>query len=104
MSFVFFGIGMKETRVFYDSKEWKACRETFRKSRKGLCEECLKNGIVTAGDMVHHKIHLSPDNMRNPDIALNFDNLELLCRTHHQEKHGSSKRYKVDELGRVIIH
>ena len=95
---------MKETKAFYDSLAWKNCRESYRKSKQGLCEECLKKGIVTAGDMVHHKIHISPENMNNPDITLNFDNLELLCRTHHSERHGSSKRYKVDELGRVTIN
>ena len=88
---------------FYNSKAWKDCRAAYFKSKAGLCEKCLEQGRYTAGEIVHHKVHLSPENINNPSISLNWENLELLCREHHAAAHGREKRYKVDEFGRVTI-
>lgn len=88
---------------FYKGKAWQKCRVSFISSRGGLCEKCLSEGVAEAGVIVHHKIELTPANINRPDIALNFDNLELLCRRHHAEAHGArQRRYHLDELGRVI--
>ena len=88
---------------FYKSKTWQRTREAYLRSVGGLCEECLKRGIYTPGVIVHHKIHLTPESIQHPEIALNFDNLKLLCRYHHAAAHGIQKRYEVDELGRVTF-
>lgn len=70
----------------------------------GLCERCLKKGLIVPGEIVHHKIHITPDNVNDPAVTLNPDNLELLCRDCHAEEHTDRrKRYKLDDLGRVII-
>ena len=50
---------------------------------------------------MHHKIPLTPENVTDPDITLNWDNLMLLCRDCHAAVHKPQKRYTVDELGRV---
>lgn len=76
-------------KKFYNSKEWKKCRELYKQSVNGLCERCLKKGKYVLGDEVHHKIHLSPNNINNPDITLSFDNLELLCSSCHSKEHMS---------------
>lgn len=96
---------MKEyAERFYSSKAWKECRKAYRKKVGGLCERCLKEGRISAGVIVHHKIYVTPDNIGRPDIILNPDNLELLCRDCHAKEHeGRQRRYKVDELGRVIV-
>lgn len=87
---------------FYNTTAWKRCREGYKRYRGGLCERCLKDGIITAGVIVHHKIYLTPELVNNPSVSLNYDNLELLCWHHHEEEHkGKTKRYKVDELGHV---
>ena len=87
---------------FYKSKAWQACRLAYAKQVGGLCECCLKNGIYTPGVIVHHKVHINPENIEVPEITMNFDNLELLCRDCHAAQHGKKqKRYKVDDLGRV---
>lgn len=52
--------------------------------------------------IVHHKIHITPENITDPSITLDFNNMELLCRDCHALAHTRGKRYKVDELGRVI--
>lgn len=89
-------------RTFYSSKAWKDCRRAYRKSVRGLCERCKAKGIVKAGEIVHHKIYLTPENIQDPTIALNWDNLELVCRDCHAEEHiAKEKRYTVDEYGRV---
>lgn len=95
---------MKEyATAFYSSKAWKETRRAYRKSVGGLCEICLKKGIYRPGEIVHHKIHLTPENITDPAVALNWNNLQLVCRDCHAELHGDTRRYKVDELGRVIF-
>lgn len=71
-------------RPFYNSKAWKECREAYKQSVFGLCERC---GMP--GDEVHHKIYLSPENINDPNITLNWDNLELLCASCHSKEHMS---------------
>ena len=86
----------------YKSKAWQRCRNAYSKSVGGLCERCLAKGQYTPGEIVHHKCHINPDNISDPNITLSFDNLELLCRKCHGEEHGKTvKRFEVDELGRV---
>lgn len=87
---------------FYKSKAWQDCRKSFIAKRLGLCEVCLSRGIYKPGEIVHHKIVLSPQNINNPEVTLNHDNLMLVCRDCHATQHKPKKRYKVDELGRVI--
>lgn len=74
-------------RKFYSSKAWQSCRNEYVKKARGLCENCLRRGIYRPGEIVHHKIELDPININIPEIALNFDNLELLCRDCHAEVH-----------------
>ena len=93
---------MKSTNWFYNTKAWQDCREAYTKSVGGLCERCLKQGLITPAEVVHHKIYLTPDNAHDPNITLNWNNLECLCRFHHEQEHTTrKKRFKVDGLGRV---
>ena len=90
-------------KAFYRSKAWEICRAGYISYRRGLCEDCLANGIYTPGDTVHHIIELTPDNINDPEISLSWDNLRLVCRDCHAKEHKRDiKRYKIDELGRVI--
>ena len=77
-----------------------------------MCERCTKElaeGRITLKDVepgiiVHHKKHITPENINNPRVTLSFDNLELLCARHHNEEHKSKyeKRYRFDEYGNII--
>lgn len=95
---------MKEyAREFYSSGAWKNTREAYAKYRHNLCEICLSKGIYTPGEIVHHKVHLTPLNINDPTVTLNWDNLQLVCRDCHARIHDRKKRrYKIDEYGRVI--
>lgn len=87
---------------FYKSPAWKNTRKAYAKSVGGLCEKCLARGIYKAGEAVHHKIHLTPQNISDPAVSLSWDNLILLCRDCHGEEHKKiQRRYTVDDAGRV---
>lgn len=89
---------------FYKSKAWQKCRDGYIRSKGGLCEKCLSEGRISAGIIVHHKVPITEKNILNNEITLNWDNLQLLCRFHHEEVHGKyKKRYRIDEYGRVVI-
>jgi len=96
---------------FYNSPAWKSTRVSYMKKAGGLCERCLKKGLYTPAEIVHHKIWLNEENIHDPKIALSFDNLEALCRPCHEEEHSEAnrkakqkheKRYTVDAEGHVI--
>lgn len=100
------GHTMKEyAKGFYKSKAWKECRAAYAKSVGGLCEICLERGLYRPGEIVHHKRHISPDNITDPRVILDWDNLQLVCRDCHAAIHAGKEgaRYRVDELGRVMI-
>ena len=88
--------------AFYGSDAWKQCRIAYKKSVGGLCEICRRNGLIKAGEIVHHKVHLNPVNINDPNVTLNWNNLELVCRDCHAAEHGNKKRYKVDADGKVV--
>lgn len=96
------------SRAFYNGRKWKGCKSAFISDRisidGGLCECCH----TEVGYIVHHKIALTPANINNPDISLNFDNLMYVCKNCHDqfEGHGVGKRVKptcvFDEEGQPV--
>lgn len=94
---------------FYVSWIWRKCRKAFAESKGNICERCLKRGIIEPGSKdrpleVHHKIPLTADNVQDPKISLNWENLELLCKAcHDEERERKTKRWRVDEDGSVIL-
>lgn len=95
---------MKATDWFYKTTAWQQCRDAYASSVGGLCEKCYAKGKIVPGEIVHHKIHLTPETAHDPNIALNWDNLVLLCRDCHGNEHRiHKKRFKVDAIGRIEI-
>lgn len=72
-------------KQFYKTKAWQKCRNAFFSSKFGICELCGK-----PGKEVHHKKHITPANISDPDITLNWDNLQLLCSSCHCAIHDKS--------------
>lgn len=88
---------------FYGTPAWRNCSKAYKKSVGGLCEKCKAKGLIVPGEIVHHKIELTAENIDDPSITLSWSNLELVCRSCHSEVHGFTKRrYVVDEMGRVM--
>ncbi|WP_297634747.1 HNH endonuclease signature motif containing protein [uncultured Clostridium sp.] len=69
-------------KKFYNSKKWKECREEIFNKYFGLCAECGK-----PGEEVHHIEFITPLNIDNPEIVLGHNNLILLCKDCHFDKH-----------------
>jgi 5-methylcytosine-specific restriction endonuclease McrA len=87
---------------FYTSRQWRACRASVLKERGGLCELCLAKGLIEPAVHVHHKEPLTPENLKNPEIATNKANLLCLCEACHAEQH-RRKRWRCDPMGHVNL-
>lgn len=88
--------------TFYASHEWRRCRQAYLRSVGGLCERCAKKGLIVAADHVHHKVKLTPENISDPNVTYNWDNLEALCTECHREEH-CRKRWFCGADGSVRI-
>jgi 5-methylcytosine-specific restriction endonuclease McrA len=82
-------IAKEYAKSFYASKAWLQCRQGYIKSVNGLCERCLKRKKYKKGLIVHHKIYITPENINDANITLNWDNLEYLCHECHNAEHFS---------------
>lgn len=87
---------------FYVSNEWRKCREDFLRAFP-LCQRCEKKGKAEPARQVHHKIRLTPENIRDPNVALNWANLEALCEDCHREEHKPAARWRCDAMGHVDL-
>ena len=72
-------------KKFYKSTAWIKCRNAYFNSKFGICELCGK-----PGEEVHHKKILTAENINDADVTLNWDNLQLLCRSCHNAIHEKS--------------
>ncbi|MEC2868909.1 HNH endonuclease [Bacillus bombysepticus] len=73
-------------KSFYNSATWRKCKDGFMQSKHYLCERCGDIAVIC-----HHKRYITPQNINNPNITLNWDNLEALCQTCHNQEHHSSE-------------
>lgn len=78
----------KFAESFYKSERWQKCRNAYFKYKNGICERCGE-----AGKIVHHKVHLTAENIYNPRISLSFKNLELLCQKCHNAEHSDDMKF-----------
>ena len=100
----------EQRAAFYVSGAWIACSRSYRKAHP-LCERCLKKGEISPAEEAHHRIKLTPQNINNPDITLNWDNMESLCSKCHKEEHNkqrseqkkSGQRWRINADGDVVF-
>lgn len=85
---------------FYKSKAWQNVRDYVYKRDAMLCQDCLHRGLYTPAVEVHHITPLTPDNINDPAVSLNPDNLVSLCKMCHTYRH-TGKRWRVDQNGKV---
>ena len=73
------------SKAFYKSRTWQRVRQFIWKRDNGLCQDCLKKGLITPGKE---------------------DNLITLCKSCHEARHNASarsRRYSVKADGSVEI-
>lgn len=75
-------------KSLYNSKGWIDLRINLIIDRGPVCEKCKKIIADTSKLIGHHKIKLTADNVINPLIALNPQNIELLCLDCHNAEPG----------------
>ena len=78
---------------FYESKEWVKLAKYIRVKYYYVCQSCGKRGVY-----VHHIIWLTDENVSDPDIAYNEDNLTLLCLDCHNEIHHPTSSIRKDVM------
>lgn len=97
-------------KPLYDSPAWQKCRALYIANRikidGGLCEECHSR----AGYIVHHRIMINESNVKDPNVTLNHDNLEYVCKychdrmeNHFVKTNNRAIRYCFDEKGQPYI-
>ena len=92
-------------KAFYNGKPWKLSRNCYIAKRimidGGLCEICHE----IPGYIVDHITELTPENIDNPEIALNEENYQYLCKKCHDKKHGyfcgNERGYFFDDDGQL---
>ena len=100
---------LAESTGFYNSMAWKNTRRNYTQAVGGLCERCMKRGIIASADLVHHRVPLTEVTVSDLNLSLNWDNLQALCRKCHGEVHAEldrerkGRRYTIDESGRVEL-
>lgn len=72
---------------FYRTEEWAALTEKLKQQSHGVCAQCQKTIADWSLLIVHHKIHLTLENMKDPNISLNEKNLEVICLDCHNKEH-----------------
>lgn len=70
----------------------------------GMCERCFARGEYVSAKVVHHIVHVSPENVDDPHVTLSFDNFMRLCQDCHAAVHSSvpESRVTFDEFGNVV--
>lgn len=85
-----------EKQKFYNSREWIEMRSFIFQRDKAICKNC--SSLIIGRYAVHHIIHITMENIHDPSITLNPDNLELLCAECHNKHH----KKKIKKLERGI--
>lgn len=88
-------------KPFYNSRPWKLVRKSYFDSKFGVCELCHERGKI-----VHHIIELTPFNINDNEIALGYDNLQLLCQDCHNKIHDNAlvtvRGVRFDDKGNLV--
>lgn len=85
-------------RRFYKGKPWQCCRDGYIQERiridGGMCEVCREK----LGYIVHHKILLTPLNINDPEISLNWEHLSFECKDCHDQHEGHGVNHAVSAV------
>lgn len=82
----------KERMQIYNTARWRELRRV-KFMNDPLCEMCLKQGVTTPADDVHHiQSFMSVDDLtKRKEIAFDYGNLMSLCDKCHQKMHNGQR-------------
>ena len=94
----------QQAKKFYDSIVWKDLRMMKMDMENHCCEHC-----GDAAYIVHHKEWIDIDNITDPSVTLNIDNLEALCLSCHntvtfRTNQSTQNGLTFDMYGNLIQH
>lgn len=70
--------GSRQSRGY--DRDWELLRARYLRHVKGRCEECRRRGYLDLAIDVDHIIPIQDE----PDLRLEWSNLQALCREHHK--------------------
>lgn len=79
----------------YNSQAWKDLRRAVIAARGSRCQLCGRLVTDDSQLVVHHVKELTPENIGDPNVAMNPDNLQVICRNCHDIIH---RRYKAEGI------
>ena len=74
-------------KQFYASKAWIDLAMICKVQAAGICGRCGLAVVEPKLLIAHHKTALTPDNINEPQIALNPELIEVLCLDCHNKEH-----------------
>lgn len=74
-------------QAFYNGKIWRQCQKAFMQSKFYICERCGDTAKIA-----HHRQYINPENINDPNITLNWGNLEPLCVECHEQQHIKTRK------------
>ena len=77
---------MDYAKKFYRSKNWRKLRDLYMANQNYICERC-----GNLAHIVHHTVYITPQNINDPAVTLQWDNLEALCIDCHNSEHMGSE-------------
>ena len=81
-------VSSKEMRsIFYSSSEWRAKRLEILEREHFECRFCKEDGRVTTLDHSILEVDHIEELKDRPDLALDSDNLRVLCKDCHNKRH-----------------
>lgn len=103
-------------RALYKSKKWEKlrayCMERPVQMDDGrvcpplMCERCFDRvGALVPAEIAHHKRFVTPENVNDPEVTLNADNIMRVCRDCHARIHYPNDyrpRVTFDAQGRTV--
>jgi len=71
-------------KAFYNSTLWRDTANAYMESVNHICERCGQPAKI-----VHHRRYITPATIHDPNITLDWSNLEALCQDCHNNEHSS---------------